>query len=69
MTLPTLLTIDQAAQYALVSPWTVRGWIRRGELGHTRLGGCIRVRQEDLAAMISAGNVPAKATDREAVCV
>ena len=46
--LPDFLTIDEIAQRLKVSTKTVRRWIDRGELRVYRLGGQIRVSEEDL---------------------
>jgi excisionase family DNA binding protein len=44
------LTIDEAAQQAGVSRWTVRGWIARGQLPSVRIDRRRRIDPTDLAA-------------------
>ena len=51
--LPELLTIDEVAERLKVSTKTVRRWIERGELRIYRLGGQIRVSEEDLLAFLN----------------
>jgi excisionase family DNA binding protein len=46
----TWLTIDEAAQQAGVSRWTVRGWIARGQLPSVRIDRRRRIDPTDLAA-------------------
>lgn len=51
--LPEFLTIDEVAQRLKVSTKTVQRWIGRGELHVYRLGGQIRVSEEDLLAFLN----------------
>lgn len=59
-TLP-LLTVAQVAQRLTVDQSTVRRLIRRGKLTGRKLDGCgcVRVREEDLAAYIDASEITA----------
>jgi excisionase family DNA binding protein len=49
-----LLTIREAAAFLAITPKTVRGYVRRGELHGFLLGGRWRFRQEDLDAFVNA---------------
>lgn len=46
-----MLTIREAAQQTGVSPWTVKGWIARGELPAVRINGRRLIPVQDLAAV------------------
>ena len=51
------LTVKQAAARAAVSPSLIYGLCQQGRLPHVRLGlpgrrGCIRIREDDLAALM-----------------
>ncbi len=48
----TLLTVTQVAALLGVCRATVYSMVERGELPHLRLGGLIRFRPEDLAAVL-----------------
>lgn len=52
-----LLTVPQVAQRLAVDQSTVRRLIQRGKLTGRKLGGCVRVREEDLAAYIEASEI------------
>lgn len=54
--LPTeLLTVPQAADYAVVSEPTVRRWVASGELPCFRAGRQIRIAREDLVDFLRKG--------------
>jgi excisionase family DNA binding protein len=48
----TLLTVQDAANYASVSKQTVRRWIRAGDLRILRAGRQIRIDESDLLAYL-----------------
>ncbi len=48
----TLLTVQEAANYASVSKQTVRRWIRAGDLRVLRAGRQIRIDESDLLAYL-----------------
>ena len=56
---PPLLTVAQVAQRLAVDQSTVRRLIQRGTLTGRKLGGCVRVREEDLEAYIDASKITA----------
>lgn len=47
-----VMTVDDVAIIMQVSPWTVRSWIRRGQLAVWRRGRVVRVTRKQLAAFI-----------------
>jgi excisionase family DNA binding protein len=53
------MTIDQAAEKATLSVRTIRRAIQRGEISHHRMGGAIRISDDDLAAWIDSKRQPA----------
>jgi len=48
-----LLTVRQVAAMLGVCRATVYAMVERGELPHLRLGGVIRIRPEDLVALLA----------------
>ena len=54
---PELLSIDEAAQRAEVSPWTVKGWIARGQLPSVRIDRRRRIHPDALIAARDAAQV------------
>lgn len=46
------LTVDDAAQLAGVSHWTVRVWIRKGFLTRYQSGARVLVRRDELLARV-----------------
>lgn len=54
-----VLTTWEAGRYCNTSPYTVRNWIRSGQLpAYTTPGGHRRVRRQDLDAFLLAHNMP-----------
>lgn len=57
-TMPELLTVDQVAEHIQCSPWTVRAWIKDGQLDHVRMGRrLIRVKRTDLETFVSRNGI------------
>jgi excisionase family DNA binding protein len=56
---PPLLTVRQVAQRLALDDSTVRRLIQRGKLTGRKLGGCVRVREEDLEAYLEASKITA----------
>lgn len=50
---PRMLTVSHTAEHLQMSQKTVRRLIAAGELRSHRLGGCIRVAEDDLASFLS----------------
>jgi excisionase family DNA binding protein len=53
-----LLRPGEVAQRLAVSPLTIRKWIHLGQLPVVRLGRAVRIREEDIEAMIRLGYEP-----------
>jgi len=61
-----LLKIETVAERLAVSPLTVRKWVAAGKLPIIRIGRSVRVKEDDLLAVIRTGSEPIalkKATD------
>ena len=44
-----ILTVQEAATYLRISPWTLRHWVSRGKVTHLKyLDGAVRFRKRDL---------------------
>jgi excisionase family DNA binding protein len=44
-----ILTVNEAAVYLRISPWTLRHWVSRGRVTHLKyLDGAVRFRKGDL---------------------
>jgi excisionase family DNA binding protein len=62
--LPGVLTVPEAAAQAAVSAGTLRKEIKRGNLRARRIGRCIRILDEDLAAWLRSDGSPTNAVER-----
>ena len=62
--LPGVLTVPEAATQAAVSAGTLRKEIKRGNLRARRIGRCIRILDEDLAAWLRSDGSPTNAVER-----
>jgi uncharacterized protein len=51
------LTVEQAAEYLQLSPYTVRQWLREGKLPGRKIGRAYRIMESDLEACL-AGAAP-----------
>lgn len=58
-TVPKYLTIPQAAVFANVSARTLQRQVAAGTLPVIRIGGCVRIMDETLAAFMAANEVSA----------
>ena len=56
MTPEKIYTVEGAAEVLLVSPKTVREWLRTGKLGGVKMGRLWRVRESDLETFIAGGS-------------
>ncbi len=54
-----ILSVKEAAAYCLVSPETIRRWIKKEELPafNTRGKGVIKIRKDDLDAFVKKNNI------------
>lgn len=50
--LPTLFTLDEVVSYLKVGKSTVRRWIQKGKLPSVKVGGRVRIKEDDLTAFI-----------------
>jgi excisionase family DNA binding protein len=48
------LTVEQAAEYLQLSPYTVRQWLRDGKIPGRKIGRVYRILESDLAALVGA---------------
>ena len=53
-----LLTAVEVGTRLALSPVTIRGWVRAGRLPAVRVGRMIRVREDDLEALLRFGAAP-----------
>jgi putative resolvase len=57
----TLFTLAEVARHLKVTTWTLRRWIRRGELHAHKVGKQWRVRREEVERLLSGSqDVPAR---------
>ena len=49
-----IYTIEQAAEVLLIKPRTLREWIRQEKIKAFKLGGLVRIHEEDLQAFIDS---------------
>ena len=63
---PTLLRVEQAAEFLNVKPSTVRAWLLKRKLPYVRVGArAVRIPRASLEKLVSEGTVPAR-EDRHA---
>jgi len=62
-----LYTPEGAAEALMVSPKTVREWLRTGKLGGVKVGRLWRVRESDLTAFLAGGQA-GELTPRPGTC-
>ena len=55
MTVSALLTVDEVAERLKCHPQTVRRWIWSGKLKHVKVGGLVRVSEEELVMFLQEG--------------
>jgi excisionase family DNA binding protein len=48
----SLLSVEKAAEFLSISPWTVRAYLRNGQLKPTRIGRRVLLRQEELERFV-----------------
>ena len=61
MSLPTLLSVDQLAEYLSKRPAAVRAMAHRGELAFIRCGRAMRFREDDVSRFLEEHRRPATA--------
>ncbi len=55
-----LLNITEVAERLAVSPLTIRKWVFEQRLPVVRVGRSVRIREQDLEALVSFGFQPAR---------
>ena len=59
-----LMTVDEAASYLRLAPWTLRHWVCQKKIPYVRLGRTVRFRRRDMERFVSQ-NVHGKSEDRQ----
>ena len=59
-----LLTVDEVAERLKCHPQTVRRWIWSGQLGHVKVGGLVRVPEEEVRRLLKDGERTRGTSDR-----
>lgn len=59
------LTVEQAAEFLQLSPYTVRLWLREGKIPGRKIGRAYRILDTDLEAMVGTNRIPAAGAVRE----
>ena len=54
----SLLDVNETAKRLSLSPLTIRGWIFKKRLPVVRIGRAVRIREEDLEALVRFGYEP-----------
>ena len=58
-----LMTVDEAAAYLRLAPWTLRHWVCKKKIPYVRLGRSVRFRRKDLERFVNQ-NLHAKFDER-----
>jgi len=61
-----MLTIPQAADRLNLSSATLRAWVWRRKIEHTRLGRAVRISEDVVDALVKRGTVPVHREKRPA---
>jgi excisionase family DNA binding protein len=51
--------VRSAAKLLAVSPWTIRGYIRKGKLNPVRIGRLVRLDEEELSRFVASNKAAA----------
>jgi excisionase family DNA binding protein len=62
---PALMTVDEAAAYLRLAPWTLRHWVCKKKIPYVRLGRSVRFRRKDMERFVTQ-NLHGKLEDRKA---
>jgi excisionase family DNA binding protein len=60
----TIYTIEQAAEILHIKPRTLREWIRQEKVKAFKLGGLVRIHEEDLQEFIDSARKKVRNTER-----
>jgi len=55
-----LLTVFETADRLGIKPSTVRLWIAKRKLGHTKISRCVRVPEDEVLRLIRENMIPAR---------
>ena len=58
-----LMTVDEAAAYLRLAPWTLRHWVCKKKIPYVRLGRSVRFRRKDMERFVTQ-NLHAKLNER-----
>jgi excisionase family DNA binding protein len=61
---PALMTVEEAASYLRLAPWTLRHWVCQKKIPYVRLGRAVRFRRKDMERFVSQ-NIHGRSEDRE----
>lgn len=64
MPAPTLVTVAVAAERLAVSRSLIRKMLKVGQLTRVRIGRCVRVRVDELEALVAVGSARAAVSGR-----
>jgi excisionase family DNA binding protein len=59
-----LMTVEEAASYLRLAPWTLRHWVCQKKIPYVRLGRTVRFRRKDMERFVNQ-NVHGKSEDRQ----
>jgi excisionase family DNA binding protein len=59
-----LLRVEDAADALGLSPKTLRDWITQRRIGIVRLGGAVRISQNEIERLIEVGTQPARRSSK-----
>jgi excisionase family DNA binding protein len=48
-----LMTVDEAAAYLRLAPWTLRHWVCQKRIPYVRLGRSVRFRRKDMERFVT----------------
>lgn len=54
-----LLNMDEAAKRLHVKPSTIRRWVFQRRVPYLKLGGCVRIAESDINALVEGARRPA----------
>jgi excisionase family DNA binding protein len=58
-----LMTVEEAAAYLRLAPWTIRHWVCQKKIPYVRLGRSVRFRRKDLERFVNQ-NLHGKTDER-----
>jgi len=58
-----VFTVDEAAEYLHVSPYTIRKWLRTGKIPGRKIGRAYHIVEAELEAMLRSPSLPSADSD------